>query len=76
MTEANPNTQPLAVPRGDGHYPAGWVSPAEHEAAQRAVHGLAVDLEKAAKEAAEREAEIDRRVKAALGQPADEASAE
>lgn len=67
MTEANPLTQPLAVP-ANGHYPAGWVSPAEHERVQREMHGVAVDLEKEAAEAAEREAGIDRRVNAARGE--------
>jgi hypothetical protein len=45
---------PLAVPHG-GHYPAGWVSPAEHERAERerAAQELAREEEDAARAARE-----------------------
>jgi hypothetical protein len=57
-------------PKAPGSYKAGEVNPVEHEAAQRAVHGLAVDLEKAAREAAEREAAIDGRIAEARSEAA------
>lgn len=60
-------------PRELGSHRAGEVNPVEHEAAQRAVHGLAVDLERAAREAAEREAAIDAKIAAVRGENAAEA---
>jgi hypothetical protein len=47
---------PLAVPHG-GHFPAGWVSPAEHERAERelAAQELAREQEYAARAAREQE---------------------
>jgi hypothetical protein len=66
---------PLAVPRG-GHFPAGWVSPASADRAdrERITQEIAREEEEAAHTARERE--VDRRLAGRRGQVAEPEQAE
>ena len=55
------------APRERGEYGAGEIHPDDAIARDRAIHGAAVDAETEARARAERDAEIDRRIKAVTG---------
>jgi hypothetical protein len=63
---AHGTTGPLSVPHG-GHYPAGWVSPEAHEAAQRAAVAQELSREQAEAEQAAWEQAITDRLAARRG---------
>jgi hypothetical protein len=66
-------TGPLAVPAGtEGnhpHYPAGWVSPAEHERAERERVAQEITAELADEARSRLDAAIDARIAARRGAP-------